>query len=130
MAYLRGYVMLYPNYEGFISLSTNHLEVGSHVKDVPPEVYLQKQKLFRHPLMKLPTSRPGHPTASGLLELPEESLPSWSSLPVLDLLGLLTTEDTLIRRGQRRSEELFGCLVPTEVQETKTWLCLDHHYQV
>ncbi|CAA7267399.1 unnamed protein product [Cyclocybe aegerita] len=32
LIYLRGYLMLYPNYDAFLSLSTNHLEVGSHVK--------------------------------------------------------------------------------------------------
>ncbi|KAI0080944.1 hypothetical protein K474DRAFT_1704236 [Panus rudis PR-1116 ss-1] len=57
-AYLRGYVMLYPNYAGFVSLSTNHLEVGSHVKDMPLEAYLQKRRLFLLPLMPLPTWNP------------------------------------------------------------------------
>ncbi|KIJ65143.1 hypothetical protein HYDPIDRAFT_153126, partial [Hydnomerulius pinastri MD-312] len=33
LVYLRGYVMLYANYEDFVSFSTNHLEVGSHVRD-------------------------------------------------------------------------------------------------
>ncbi|KAJ7634165.1 hypothetical protein DFH06DRAFT_1100660, partial [Mycena polygramma] len=79
MVYLKGYVMLYPNYAGFVSLSTNHLEVGSHVKDRPKE----KQEMFRLPLMEL--------GASGqLLELPGGRLPGWDALPVLNLTGFLS----------------------------------------
>lgn len=76
MVYLRGYVMLYPNYEDFVSLSTNHLEVGSHVKERPKE----KQEVFRLPLMKLEES-------AGLLNLPGRTLPEWRLLPVLNLTG-------------------------------------------
>ncbi|KAJ7623375.1 hypothetical protein FB45DRAFT_925409, partial [Roridomyces roridus] len=76
MVYLRGYVMLYPNYEGFESLSTNHLEVGSHVKERSKE----KQDVFRLPLMKLSDS-------GRLLELPGRTLPRWVALPVLNLTG-------------------------------------------
>lgn len=125
MAFLRGYLMLYPNYEGYVSLSTNHLEVGSHVKDVPPEVYAQKQKLFRHPLMRLPSSQPGVPTSSGLLQLPSGTLPPWDSLPVLDLLGLRSTEDILFRRGQRRIREIFGCYSSPKDQDPRKWLCFE-----
>ena len=117
--------MLYPNFENYVSLSTNHLEVGSHVKDVPPGVYLQKQKLFRHPLMRLPSALSGIPTTTRLLELPREILPSWNSLPVLDLLGLLTTEDALIHRGQKRIEDLLGCRPTPGTQDTRKWLCID-----
>ncbi|KAJ7767459.1 hypothetical protein DFH07DRAFT_915684 [Mycena maculata] len=79
MVYLRGYVMLYPNYADFVSLSTNHLEVGSHVKERPKE----KQEVFRLPLMKLEESWQ-------LLDLPRGTLPRWGTLPVLNLTGFLS----------------------------------------
>ncbi len=110
LVFLRGYVMLYPNYKDYASLSTNHLEVGSHVKDMPQDVYERKKKLFMLPLMELP--REGTDSVlseTGLLDLPGESMPSWEVLPVTDLLGMLTTEGTLQGRGKRRREELLGC---------------------
>ncbi|KAJ7801867.1 hypothetical protein B0H14DRAFT_3489107 [Mycena olivaceomarginata] len=82
MVHLRGYVMLYPNYEGFVSLSTNHLEIGSHVKDRPKE----KQEVFRLPLMELSSS-------IHLLDLPGARLPEWEALPVLNLTGFLIARD-------------------------------------
>ncbi|KAJ7245153.1 hypothetical protein B0H12DRAFT_1127983 [Mycena haematopus] len=80
MVYLRGYVMLYPNYEGFVSLSTNHLEIGSHVKDRPKD----KQEVFMLPLMELGSS-------VDLLDLPGARLPAWDALPRLNLTGFLTS---------------------------------------
>ena len=125
MAFLRGYVMLYPNYRDYISLSTNHLEVGSHVKDMPPEVYAQKRKLFLHPLMQAPIVVPGVPTSTGLLDLPDHEMPAWDKLPVLDLLGLMTDQQTLLERGQQRSEQLFGCKVEVHDRfDARAWLCL------
>ncbi|KAF7356762.1 Succinate dehydrogenase [ubiquinone] iron-sulfur subunit, mitochondrial [Mycena venus] len=82
MVYLRGYVMLYPNYEGFVSLSTNHLEVGSHVKERSKE----KEEMFRLPLMELSSS-------VQLLDLPGARLPEWDALPVLNLTGFLINLD-------------------------------------
>ncbi|KAJ7043442.1 hypothetical protein C8F04DRAFT_718749 [Mycena alexandri] len=81
LVYLRGYVMLYPNYPDFLSFSTNHLEVGSHVKDRPKE----KLEVFRRPLMDLSVSE------QLLLDLPGETLPRWDVLPVLNLTGVLTS---------------------------------------
>ncbi|PCH44188.1 hypothetical protein WOLCODRAFT_164969 [Wolfiporia cocos MD-104 SS10] len=106
LVYLRGYVMLYPNFADFVSLSTNHLEVGSHVKDVPFEAYLRKKKLFLLPLIRLPES-PSYET--GLIDLPGRSLPPYALLPTLDLLGLHATDEDLLERGQRRRTELTGC---------------------
>jgi hypothetical protein len=83
MVYLRGYVMLYPNYAGFVSLSTNHLEVGSHVKDRPKE----KQEVFRLPLMELGSGQ--------LLDLPGGRLPGWDTMPVLNLTGFLCSLENL-----------------------------------
>ncbi|KAJ7126544.1 hypothetical protein C8R43DRAFT_1211266 [Mycena crocata] len=85
MVYLRGYVMLYPNYADFVSLSTNHLEVGSHVKGSQPK---EKQEVFRLPLMQLSESRL-------LLELPGATLPRWGAMPVLNLTGFVSSLDAL-----------------------------------
>ncbi|KAH8104004.1 hypothetical protein BXZ70DRAFT_888256 [Cristinia sonorae] len=135
MAYLRGYVMLYPNYRDYVSLSTNHLEVGEHVKDVPVEVYLQKKKLFLHPLMQAGPSEEakggGYSEAmsvvgTGLLDLPEHAMPDWETLPVLDLLGLVTDHGTIVQRGEGRGAELFGCRTGPDARfDVRTWLCLE-----
>ncbi|KAJ6591739.1 hypothetical protein DFH09DRAFT_1273592 [Mycena vulgaris] len=85
MVYLRGYVMLYPNYAEFVSLSTNHLEVGSHVKARPKE----KQDVFRLPLMALSESRQ-------LLDMPGGTLPRWEMLPVLNLTGCLSSLERIV----------------------------------
>jgi len=100
LAYLRGYVMVYPNYDNFVSLSTNHLEIGSHVKEAPLESYAQKREKFRVPLMDLDgTTR--------LMDLPHGTLPSFNDLPVLDLFGQLSSLEALILLGQRRRSEMF-----------------------
>ncbi|KAG6919530.1 hypothetical protein DXG01_005120 [Tephrocybe rancida] len=100
LVYLRGYVMLYPNYPDFVSLSTNHLEVGSHVKVRTQE----KQKQFIVPLMEETNC-----SSVGLLELPGQTLPSWDALPVLNLTGEMETLVSLAEMGRVRREELTGC---------------------
>ncbi|KAF7370755.1 Succinate dehydrogenase [ubiquinone] iron-sulfur subunit, mitochondrial [Mycena sanguinolenta] len=80
MVHMRGYVMLYPNYARFVSLSTNHLEIGSHVKDRPKD----KQEAFMLPLMDLGSS-------VHLLDLPGGRLPEWDALPALNLTGFLVS---------------------------------------
>ncbi|KAH8116272.1 hypothetical protein DFH11DRAFT_1852900 [Phellopilus nigrolimitatus] len=110
LVFLRGYVMLYPNYDDFVSLSTNHLEIGSHVKEQPRSIYDQKKALFTLPLLTLPDpvgSR--NALATGLLDLPEDQMPAWSELPVLDLLGHLSSNQELEQCGMKRQKELIGC---------------------
>ena len=111
LVYLRGYVMLYPNYADFVSLSTNHLEVGSHVKDEPEAVYERKKHLFSLPLMHLSGGLAGE-VASGarLLDLPGGALPDWERLPVLDLVGELSSMEAIQRRGDERRSELGDCV--------------------
>ena len=108
LIYLRGYVMLYPNYADFVSLSTNHLEVGSHVKD-EPEVYEKKKHLFSLPLMDLSGALAGNALNPRLLDLPGGTLPDWDQLPVLDLLGELSSMDAIQKRGEERNAELGDC---------------------
>ncbi|KAF8159700.1 hypothetical protein B0H34DRAFT_654996 [Crassisporium funariophilum] len=116
LVYLRGYVMLYPNYHDFMSLSTNHLEVGSHVKIRSQE----KQDLFLLPLM--PLNVPGQD--SHLLELPENTLPELENLPVLNLTGSLTSLEALIEQGNLRRTQLIGCDTDTVLYNVRALFCL------
>lgn len=113
LVYLRGYVMLYPNYADFVSLSTNHLEVGSHVKVRTKE----KQALFIVPLMRLA------PAAPDILDLPGGTLPRWAALPVLNLTGSLTTLDALAEVGRARRVELTGCTAPPAPFDIQDLMC-------
>jgi len=120
LVYLRGYVMLYPNYPNFISLSTNHLEVGSHVKERSKE----KQDLFLLPLMTLPDAHA--PLSSGLLDLPDQTLPSWHRLPILNLTGCLTTLESMAGQGRLRRTELVGCSNdPVHQYDVRDLMCID-----
>lgn len=100
LVYLRGYVMLYPNFPQYVSLSTNHLEVGSHVKIRSKE----KRESFSVPLMKLTGGSDGRGVA--LLDLPRGSLPDWTSLPILNLTGAPVTLHMLYETGMVRQVEL------------------------
>lgn len=126
LAYLRGYVMLYPNYHDYLSFSTNHLEVGSHVREMAPDAYARKKQLFLLPLVPLPEGGSGgeHEHDTGLLDLPGARMPPWHALPVLDLLGLLTTEDTLRTRGDTRRRELLPCASLPQTHDARSLLCL------
>ncbi len=117
LVYLRGYVMLYPNFNGFVSLSTNHLEVGSHVKVRSQE----KQSLFLLPLMQLP--QVGDP--SGLLDLPDRCLPSFAELPVLNLTGFITSLPDLSSQGSRRRLELFHCNYQIQLYDVLSFMCIE-----
>ncbi|KXN86631.1 hypothetical protein AN958_09935 [Leucoagaricus sp. SymC.cos] len=108
LVYLRGYVMLYPNYAEFASLSTNHLEAGLHVRG---EIYPEKRRLFMVPLMQLPDSpSKAESPLTGLLDLPEDRLPDPSDLPVLNLTGSLITLESLVETGQERVRDLDNVL--------------------
>ena len=99
LIYLRGYAQLYPNYEDYRSLSTNHLEVGTHVID--EAMAAKRRELFEVPLIS---------QESSLTEgLPDFRLPRWDSLPVFDLWGSLTSQAELVERGQAAVEQLSPC---------------------
>jgi len=120
LAYLRGYVMVYPNYDNFVSLSTNHLEIGSHVKDTTRGSYEQKREKFRVPLMGLEgTTR--------LVDLPHGALPMFDDLPVLDLFGQPSSLEALTLLGQtRRSEIIPTCETSTHLRpDFRSLLCVE-----
>ena len=95
--------MVYPNFDNYASLSTNHLEVGSHVKHRTKE----KQDMFLLPLMDLP-----HSTSEevAILNLPNKTLPFFHDLPVFNLTGGISRLDTLVSDGISRRLELLDCI--------------------
>ncbi|RUP44105.1 hypothetical protein BC936DRAFT_149925, partial [Jimgerdemannia flammicorona] len=97
LIYLRGYVMLYPNFRNFTSFSTNHLEFGTHVKHQRKAI-----NQFLVPLMERDTI---------LSELPQSRLPEWTTLPVLDLWANLESIPALMARGRNLRKQVSACLM-------------------
>ncbi|CAG8569650.1 12874_t:CDS:2 [Cetraspora pellucida] len=95
LTYLRGYVMLYPNYEDSISFSTNHAEIGVHNHKEG-----KKRDVFRLPLMKEDTVLDG---------LPGGHLPNFKDLPTMDLWGELIPQKELIQRGRKLHLKISSC---------------------
>jgi hypothetical protein len=122
--FLHGLVMLYPNFANWTALSTNHLEVGVHVRRSEAEGEFEKKKSqFHLPLMALPPhplvqtrlkrgmreSEIGERWGPGsVLDLPFETLPRWGALPVVDLWGQLASENEIAHRGIERYRELVA----------------------
>ncbi|KAF9436045.1 hypothetical protein BGZ76_004956 [Entomortierella beljakovae] len=104
MIYMRGYVMLYPNYFNFTSFSTNHLEWGTHTKQ-----QRNSAGTFLVPLMT--------DSEKMLDDLPNGRLPDWDSLPVLDLWANLATSAELTKRGRALQEQLNPCLLRNSKNE-------------
>lgn len=100
LVYLRGYVMLYPNYENFRSFSTNHLEKGTHIH--VEKVDDKRRAQFEVPLMRAETG-------GSLLDLPAGVLPTWEVLPIIDLWGEMASETEIIERGWQTSAALGTC---------------------
>ncbi|KAG0179912.1 hypothetical protein DFQ29_001492 [Apophysomyces sp. BC1021] len=88
LIYMRAYVMLYPNYENHLSLSTHYLELSS-------ESYAGAAMLYNVPLL------------SENADLPE--LPAYKELPILDLWGNLQSMDVLTERGLTLQREVSAC---------------------
>ncbi|KAG8834955.1 hypothetical protein FRC17_006258 [Serendipita sp. 399] len=97
-AWLKGLVMLYPNFDNFVSFSTNHLEIGSHVSDASAKA--RKKALFVVPLMTLEDGM------SAFLQLPNGELPMFEDLPVVDLHGQLSSLEELEIKGRDKMLEL------------------------
>ena len=130
LVYLRGYTMLYPNYADFISLSTNHLEVGSHVKDLPADVYSHRKEMFLLPLMQLPLVNKTEPMVySRILDMPGQTLPAWETLPVLNLTGTVTSSKILIDQGQARRLAITNCSYTTSMpHDIQDLLCIYYRH--
>lgn len=108
LIYLRGYTMLYPNFEDFRSLSTNHLELGTHVRD--DDLATRRRELFEVPLLASEDS-----LSDGL---PGGTLPSWTGMPILDFWGGLTTQGDLLERAQTAIRELALCTGGEEAEDS------------
>ena len=130
LAFLRGYAMLYPSFPGARSLSTNHVEEGAHVRPEDADARERRRRLFSVPLMPLPELELGDGARSagvrtGLLDMPGARLPAWAELPVLDLLGEVVDEATIVRRGVERRAELTGCAdAPARAFDVGDLLCV------
>ncbi|KAH9040431.1 hypothetical protein EDB85DRAFT_2173332 [Lactarius pseudohatsudake] len=124
MVFLRGYTMLYPNYANFSSLSTNRLEPGAHVKRLPRAIFDKKRAQFDLPIIQLPDVNSSDVIGTGLLDLPEGGMPPWGALPVLDLHGSIVSEGVIVKRGEERRLEIFGCTDPARKHDALSLLCL------
>lgn len=98
MAYLRAYVMLYPNFEDWTSFSTNHLEIGQHIKEGTRTE--EELRDFQVPLME---------TDVMLAQLPNHRLPTYDALPVLDLWGRRTTMEGLTQDAIKLHPQISTC---------------------
>ncbi|KDQ19170.1 hypothetical protein BOTBODRAFT_103262, partial [Botryobasidium botryosum FD-172 SS1] len=108
LVFLRGYVMLYPNFDDFVSLSTNHFELGSHVQNDSRTAFEKKKRQFEVPLMALP-SVDSTARKTKLLDVPHATLPVQEDLPILDLWGRLATQDIILQRGSKRYRQISYC---------------------
>lgn len=111
---LRGYVMLYPNYENFASFSTNHAEAGTHIHLTEGS---KPNDIFGVPLMEEDLV---------LSELPGGSMPKYADLPILDLLGNVVSKEELIQRGKALHSEVSLCPPNNELTfDPQDILCFD-----
>ena len=92
LSMLRGYVMLYPNFQNQTSFSTNHLEPGEHIS-IRSRVRTNMLADFEIPLMNEEEHSTYLPT------LPRERLPDWPQLPIIDLFNQEKTLDELTEYG-------------------------------
>ncbi|KAI8344625.1 hypothetical protein BC941DRAFT_342141 [Chlamydoabsidia padenii] len=97
LVYLRGYVMIYPNFQSFESFATNHLETGTHVQS---EKRVSIIDTFLVPLMQRDTL---------IYQLPRQLLPDVDQLPVLDLWGQLTSHEELDKRAREWHPRISAC---------------------
>lgn len=99
LVFLRGYLMLYPNYSERLSLSTNHVEVGAHVGADLGSQILQDMR----DAMAVPLLQDEQPVVGS------NGLPGWSALPVMDLRGYVTTHNQIVQTGEARRQEISKC---------------------
>lgn len=98
LVYLRAYVMMYPNFENFESFSTNHLEFGTHVKENGRTQ--SKVDQFMVPLMQRDTI---------LNQLPNQRLPIFENLPLMDLWGNVRSIKEMDRIGSEWHQNISPC---------------------
>ncbi|KAF0459329.1 hypothetical protein F8M41_000793 [Gigaspora margarita] len=107
--------MLYPNYEGSTSFTSNHAEKGVHLGSKKKE-----KGLWLLPLMEEDIILEG---------LPDDHLSGFKDLPIMDLWGNLVSQEELISRGRLLHSKLSIC-PPSESDELtfdpRDLLCVDN----
>lgn len=98
MMYLRGYVVLYPNFPNQQSFSTNHMEPGAHISAADNVVKHNKED-FEVPLIKQ--------DYWGLL--PAGKLPPVSKLPVINLFNQRASVKGLKEAGSSLQQDVLPC---------------------
>ncbi|CAG8670363.1 14255_t:CDS:2, partial [Dentiscutata heterogama] len=115
LIYLRGYLMLYPNYENSISFTTNHAEIGVHFGFKKKELGLWLLPLMEEDIL--------------LEGMPDGHLPDFKDLPTMDLWGNLVPQNELIRRGRSLHSKISIC-PPKDTDELnynpQDLLCMDN----
>jgi len=112
LIYLRGYSMLYPNYDDWLAFSTNHFEPGEHlVLDSPEKIAFREEQLlyFRVPLF---------PEESIMKRgMPGGLMPNWEQLPKLDFWGKVQTESHLRAVGRQSHQQVFPQMKPPTMED-------------
>jgi hypothetical protein len=111
MMYLRGYVVLYPNFPNQASFSTNHMEPGAHIGAADNAV-VHRREDFEVPLIRPPrasNSSDGRVMSSFSSMLPDGRLPPLHRLPVLDLFHQPSSLKGLKAAGSRLRQDVLAC---------------------
>ncbi|KAI8997279.1 hypothetical protein BDB01DRAFT_770539 [Pilobolus umbonatus] len=103
LVYLRSYVMLYPNFDDHVSLSTQHIELR---KKVLREQYGEALSVYNVPLMEED------------LITDELVLPDFEEIPIFDIWGKLSSFEILKERAFQVHGEISAC-VPNNQFENK-----------
>lgn len=105
LAHLRGYTMLYPNFP-HAALSTNHLEVGVH----------NRRGGVGRPDFTVPLLDVERSGFESILDLPDQRLPAWEALPVVDFWGHLISQEELSTRAKLARRALHSCPESSRVE--------------
>ncbi|KAI9489820.1 hypothetical protein BDB00DRAFT_931665 [Zychaea mexicana] len=105
LVYLRGNVMLYPNFEDNASFSTRH-QLPEHSTK-----HADEDNLDLPGAAKAVAALYDVPLLVDTFTLPDRHLPDWGDLPVLDLFGRPATLETLAERGQELQQQVSACTV-------------------
>jgi hypothetical protein len=102
LSFLRGYVVVYPNFANQSSLSTNHLEPGEHIKGKANKLK-HKPIDFTVPLLHNPSELrylwTALSSADSAASAPLAPLAPLHALPTLDLFSDISSLDALVARG-------------------------------
>jgi hypothetical protein len=101
LMYMRGYVMLYPNFESFKSFSTHLLDNRTPITN---ETDLSNQTDLLE-LAEVPLITEG----TIINDLPNKELPNWEDLPVFNLFAIPSSLSQLNEEGVKLQMEVSAC---------------------